>query len=135
MSVMIGPVSALGLVRKDTDDLERIAGSALLAWGVPRLRMTGATLTAGSRMASGSGARNVSAMLGDIGRLANSMRGVTGSGELALRRSKSINQALDAVPPGIRPQVATAAGLVLVTAPRRRENSVRQIRARQVSGW
>lgn len=113
---------------------EVAGGAALLAWGLPRLKMTGAMLAAGRRTAAAHNSRATAAMFDDATNLARSVEAVTGRGEMGLRRSAAISEMIDAVPAPVRAEVATAAGLLLVSAPRRRERR-HEARIRRTGRW
>lgn len=94
---------------------ETAAGLALGAWGASRMKSLNQLAAYGMRMAekNGGGAEAEKA-LEAARRLAEATRRQTGKGERALRQNARFNAAVEAVPPPLRPAVATTAGALLV---------------------
>lgn len=89
-------------------------GTALLAWGVPRHRMLGPALARGVKAATRHESEAALEALRLAEQAAGTLRDVTARGERKLRTINRVNDAIDRVPRAIRPEVATAAGLLLV---------------------
>jgi len=100
------------------------AGLALGAWGFGRSRMVGAALGRGIKVAQGH--QNPYAI--QALQAAQSLQGVlargTAPGERALRQIRAVDQAVSRVPSALRPEIALAAGTLLVghSRPIRRES-------------
>jgi len=100
------------------------AGLGLGAWGFGRSRMVGAALGRGIKVAQGH--QNPYAI--QALQAAQSLQGVlargTAPGERALRQIRAVDQAVSRVPSALRPEIALAAGTLLVghSRPIRRES-------------
>ena len=99
------------------------AGLGLAAWGVPRHKFLGPALAHGVKQATKHESQAALEALRLAETAANSLRDVTGRGERRLRTIQHLDQAINRVPRAIRPEVATAAGVLLVghSRPVRRE--------------
>lgn len=95
---------------------EFLAGGALAAYGLSRHRMLGPLTAYGARVAEKQGAKpeQVEAVMSAARAVTRGVRDKTGQGEAYLRRVKALDDAIDAVPVGLRPVVATTAGVMLV---------------------
>ena len=90
------------------------AGLGLTAWGVGRSGMVGRALARGIR--SAEGAQNAHAV--EALQRAQAVQGVlargTAGGERRLRQIRAVDEAVRRVPASVRPEVAAAAGILLV---------------------
>lgn len=90
------------------------AGLGLTAWGVGRSAMVGRALGRGIKAAQG--AQNQRAI--DALQRAQALQGIlahgTAGGERRLRQIKAVDDAVRRVPASMRPEVAAAAGMLLV---------------------
>lgn len=111
-------------------DAKFAAGAAMLAWGVPRLRFLGPALARG---------RASSEVLDYAGSVTASVEAATRVPELALRRNRMVNAAVEAVPSGLRGEVATASGAALIASSRHDRRIPRPtvvvVNGRNVTGW
>lgn len=100
------------------------AGLALGAWGFGRSRMVGAALGRGIKMAQGHQNHTAVAALQQAQALQGILARGTAPGERALRQIRSVDQAVSRVPAALRPEIALAAGTLLVghSRPIRRES-------------
>lgn len=94
---------------------ETLAGGALAAWGLGRSRMIGTALARGVKQARSTqnpyaleALQRAQAAQGVLARL-------TAPGERRLRQIQQVDQAVQRVPSSIRPEVAAAAGMLLVS--------------------
>lgn len=95
---------------------EMVAGLGMLAYGVPRLRMLGPMARKGVKLADQHGAGKEARAALDLARaFGRKSKDVTGRGETQLRRVKTLERAIDAVPAQIRGEVATAAGALMAS--------------------
>ena len=89
-------------------------GAGIAAWGLGRSPMLGAALGRGVKMATARGNNQALQAL----RMAQATQGIlrrgTAPGERAVRQVRALNQAIERVPRAIRPEVASAAGILLV---------------------
>ena len=99
------------------------AGLGLAAWGLPRHKFLGPALARGVKAATKHESAAALEALQLAERAAGTLRGVTGQAERRLRTIAHVDAAINRVPRAIRPEVATAAGLILVghSHPVRRE--------------
>lgn len=119
--------------------LEAGAGLAIGAWGVGRSRMVGRALGHGLKAAGTRGNDRAVYALQAAQAAQGVLRRGTAPGERALRQIQQVDRAVSAVPASLRPEVATAAGLLLTgnAMPLRRERYTpvsRPIPVRAV-GW
>lgn len=92
---------------------ELAAGLGLAAWGAGRSPMIGAALARGVKAASTKDADAAVRALQLAQAAQGTLRRGTASSERHLRQIQSVDRAVRAVPSAIRPEVATAAGLLL----------------------
>lgn len=88
-------------------------GLGLAAWGLGRSGMVGRALARGIRYSAGRDDASAVRALQLAQAAQGSLRRGTAPGERQLRRVKAINDAINQVPRSIRPEVATAAGVLL----------------------
>lgn len=103
--------------RSLTRTAEFAGGVALTAYGASRLRMVGQLVGYGARIAEKQGAKpeQVERVMSAARALGRGTRQVTGRGEAQARKVKALNDAISAVPYGLRAPVATAAGVMLAS--------------------
>lgn len=94
---------------------EALAGGALAAYGVSRMRL-GGMASYGARLAGKhGGGKEADEALALARELRDSVRRQTGKGEKQLRKVAALDRAIERVPANLRPAVATSVGAVLVS--------------------
>lgn len=89
------------------------AGAALTAWGVGRSPMIGRALGHGIKTAMNRGNEKALYALMTAQGARGALKLGTRPGERALRRIAAVNAAIERVPPNLRPEIATAAGVLM----------------------
>jgi hypothetical protein len=91
-----------------------LAGLGLAGWGAPRLRMLGPALARGVKAAEAHDSAAAAEALRRAEQAAGALRAGTGHAEARMRQLSYVDAAVNKVPRSIRPEVATAAGVILI---------------------
>ena len=89
------------------------AGAGLAAWGIGRSPMIGRALGHGMKRAMAGGNEKAIYALMTARGARGALRMGTAPGERALRQVKAVDAAINKVPVHLRPEIATAAGLLM----------------------
>lgn len=111
------PVSKLYVKDSKTSPMHVLGlgfGAAVGAWGFGRSGMLGAALGHGIKNATRSGNHNAFAALQSAQAAQGVLRRGTAPGEHAMRQIKSVDRLINRVPAAMRPEIALAAGTLLV---------------------
>lgn len=117
-----------------TRGAETALGAGLLAYGVPRLRMTSQLIARGAKAAKTNHRAQEALVAAEAARIV--LEQATARGAIQARRIRAVDRAVTQVPESLRPAVATLAGAMLgAHAHPVRRDTYRPVSGSSVYGW